>query len=52
MKLENFAKYITYKSFEAELHDIRQKSLERILASESLIDKEVKKKKVTTKKTA
>jgi len=38
MNMKDFAKYLTYTSFQEALHKVRRVSLERILASESLIE--------------
>ncbi len=39
MEMKNFAQYIQNKSFDEELHKVRQKSMERILTTESLTEK-------------
>ncbi len=39
MNMKDFAKYLTYMSFQGALHKVRRISLERILASEALIQR-------------
>jgi hypothetical protein len=53
MNMQDFAQYIQNKSFDEELHKARQKSMERILTTESLTENRVKKPKENQlKKTA
>jgi len=45
MEMKNFSQYIQNKSFDKELHKVRKESLERILTTESLTEKKLKKSK-------
>ena len=52
MDMKDFAKYIKDKSFDEELHKSRRKSLERIIDSESYLEKKTEPEELQTKKTA
>ncbi len=49
MKLKEFGKYLKYKSFQQALHQARQESYERILATERATETSTKKRKAGTK---
>lgn len=45
MEMKKFSQYIQNKSFDKELHKVRKESLERILSTESLTEKKLKRSK-------
>ena len=45
MEMKNFSQFIQNKSFDEELHKVRKESMERILTTESLTEKKLKKSK-------
>jgi hypothetical protein len=49
MELKEFGKYLKYKSFQQVLHKVRQKSYERILASERSVSSAIKRRKPSAK---